>query len=189
MNTETLTSAQTATEVQTYTIDPAHSTIEFKVRHLGFSKVTGRFGTFTGTIHYAPGHFDSIEVDVTIDASSIDTRDESRDTHLRSGDFFDVEKHNELHYQSGGVKNGSDDSFTLAGDLTIRGVTRPIDLKVNYLGEADDPWGGKRIAFDARGKINRRDYGLTWNTVLESGGLLVGDDIEINLDVQAVLNT
>lgn len=189
MSTETLFSAQAATEVQTYNIDPSHSTVEFKVRHLGFSRVTGRFGVFSGTVHYAPGDFDSIEVDVAIDASSIDTRDQNRDTHLRSGDFFDTETHTELHYRSTGVKSVSDDSFTLAGELTIRGTTRPIDLKVNYLGEADDPWGGKRIAFDARGKINRKDYGLTWNTVLESGGLLLGDEVEISLDVQAVLES
>ncbi len=170
----------------TYTIDLSHSTVQFKVRHLGFSKVTGRFSTFEGSVHVNPEQLGSMEANATIQTASITTSNEQRDQHLRSADFFDTESFPTLSFVSKAATVVSDERLTLTGDLTIRDTTRQVELDVEYLGQARDPWGGERVAFEARTKINRTDFGLTWNTVLETGGLLVSEEVEIVLEIQAV---
>lgn len=175
-----------STQVDVYDIDSSHSTIEFKVRHLGFSKVTGRFTSFAGSAEMDGEDLSTLSADVTVDASTITTGENKRDEHLRSPDFFDVESHPELTFKSTGVTNVSGHDFTLLGDFTMHGVTRPVEIRAEYLGTATDPWGGTRVGFQGRTKLNRKDFGLTWNQVLETGGVLVGEDVEISLDIQAV---
>lgn len=171
---------------KTYSIDPSHSQVGFSVRHLGFTKVHGRFGEFEGTIQLTPGQLDTFSAEVSIKAASIDTQNGQRDEHLRSGDFFEADSYSELTFRSTGVENVSGESFTLKGELTIRGVSKEVSLDATYLGEATDPWGGKRIAAEASTKINRKDFGLTWNQALETGGVLVSDTVELIIEVQAV---
>ncbi len=168
-----------------YQIDPAHTDVEFVARHLGISKVRGRFAAFSGTVEIAEDPLVS-SVEVTIEAASIDTRSEDRDAHLRSGDFLDVEAHPHLTFRSTGVRHTRGDRFEVDGELTVRGVTRPVTLDVQYLGTARDPWGGDRIAFTASTELDREAFGLTWNQALETGGVLVGKKVRIELDVQAV---
>lgn len=181
----TSNNSQTATGITTYTVDPAHSQVGFVVRHMGFSKVRGRFSSFEGTIEMEPGNLESLRAEATIDAASIDTRSDQRDEHLRSGDFFDVETNPSLTFKSSEVRAAGDDTFKIVGELTIRGTTRPVELDAQFLGEGVDPWGGNRIALEARTKINRKDFGLTWNQMLEAGGVLVSEEVEIVLEVQA----
>lgn len=181
-----MNSTTTLTDVRTYTIDPAHSRVGFTARHLGFSKVRGRFETFEGTLRMEPGKLDTLGAEVTIDAASIDTNEPKRDAHLRTGDFFLVDEHPQLTFKSTGVRNVEGDRFTLVGELSIRGVTQTVELEAEYLGEGKDPWGGTRVAFEGRTKVNRKTFGLNWNVVLETGGFLVSDDVEIELEVQAV---
>ena len=174
------------TALQTYTIDPAHSQAGFTVRHMGFSKVRGSFETFEGTVRMEPENIESLEAEVSIDTASITTRDEKRDAHLRSEDFFHADKHPTLDFRSTGVKNVSGNSFTLEGELSMRGKTRDVALEAEYLGEGQDPWGGTRVAFEAATTINRKDFGLNWNQALEAGGVLVSEKVDITLEVQAV---
>jgi polyisoprenoid-binding protein YceI len=181
----TLTSP-TIQEKQVYTLDAAHSTVEFVVRHLMISKVRGRFGTFEGTIELAPGSDLPQAIDVKIDAASIDTREPQRDAHLKSPDFFDVEKFAQLTFVSKRLE-GTPAEFRLYGDLTIHGVTREVVLDGEFEGRARDPWGGERVAYSAATTINRKDFGLTWNQALELGGVAVSDEVKIELNVQAVL--
>lgn len=176
---------QTDTGVTTFTIDPSHSRVGFTVRHMGFSKVRGSFGDFEGHIEMAPGQLESLQTEAVIKTASVDTRAAQRDEHLRSGDFFDVEKFPELTFRSTEVRNVQGDNFTLVGELGIRGVSREVELDATFLGEGTDPWGGKRTGFEARGSVNRKDFGLLWNQVLETGGMLVSDTVEIELEIQA----
>jgi polyisoprenoid-binding protein YceI len=171
----------------TWTLDPSHSTVEFTAKHMMITTVKGRFAELEGTIVADEQDFASSSVDVTIKAASIDTRSEQRDTHLRSGDFLDVEHFPDVSFRSTRIEGASKESFRLIGDLTIRGTTRPITLDVTYEGAGKDPWGGTRVSFSAAGKIDRRDYGLTWNVGLEAGGFLVSNDVKINIEAQAVL--
>ena len=182
MSTGTTTSA-----VSTWHVDPAHSQVGFRVRHLGFSKVKGNFGEYNVTVRFDGEHLDSLETEVTIRADSIDTGNTDRDNHLRSGDFFDVEVYPTLEFKSTSVTPRSGDKFDMEGELTMHGITRPVTLRGEFLGEANDPWGNRRIAFEAETRINRKDFDLTWNQVLETGGLLVSEEVEITLEVQAVL--
>jgi polyisoprenoid-binding protein YceI len=170
---------------QRWNIDPSHSGVHFTVRHLVISKVRGSFGKYMGTVEFDEQNPAASKVAVRIDASSIDTREEKRDAHLRSPDFFDVEKFPELTFASTAVEK-SDDGYRVTGDLTIHGVTRPVVLEADFLGHGKDPWGNERIGFSAKTSINRKDFGLSWNQALETGGVLVGEKIEIALDVQAV---
>jgi polyisoprenoid-binding protein YceI len=167
----------------TYTIDPAHSTVEFAVRHMMISTVKGNFGDVTGTLTIP--ETGAPQVDVTIKTASIDTRNEMRDNHLKSGDFFDVEKFPEIRFVSTSAQR-TDDGYKLVGDLTIKGVTRPVTLSVVEEGAGVDPWGNQKIAFSATGKFNRGDFGLNWNAALETGGVLVSDEVKVSLDVQLV---
>jgi polyisoprenoid-binding protein YceI len=187
MATQTHPTGPDVATINTYNVDPAHSKVEFKVRHLGFSKVTGRFEKFSATVHVDPSDLSTLQVEATIDTDSINTGDAKRDAHLRSGDFFLIESHPEMSFRSTGPGQVKGDSVKLPGELAIRGTSLPVVLDVEYLGEATDPWGGKRVAFEAKTRINRKDYGLNWNAVLESGGFLVSDEVEIILEVQAVL--
>jgi polyisoprenoid-binding protein YceI len=168
-----------------YEIDPSHTTIEFVGRHLMISRVRGRFTDFEGRIHVAEVPEDSW-VEATIRAASVDTAEAQRDEHLRSPDFFDVEKYPEMTFRSTGVKPGPDGSWKAHGDLTVKGVTRPVTLDLQFEGAAISPWGEERIGFSAVTEVNREDWGLTWNAALETGGLLVGPKVRLEFDVQAV---
>ena len=173
--------------VRTYTVDPSHSRLGFVVRHLGFSKVRGAFEQFEGTVRMTPGDLSTLAAEATIQASSISTNEEKRDAHLRSADFFEVETYPTITFRSTEVRDVKGDRFTLVGDLTMHGVTKRIALEGEFLGEGPDPWGGTRVAFEAGTKVNRKDFGLNWNVALEAGGWLVSEDVEIVLEVQAVL--
>jgi polyisoprenoid-binding protein YceI len=168
-----------------YTIDPAHSEVSFTVEHLMFFKVNGYFTDFTGTIEADTKTGTISAATAIIKTDSVDTRIEKRDNHLRSADFFDVANFPEMTFVSKKVE-GSGNSIKLTGDLTIRGVTQPIVLVGAFLGENKDAWGSVRAGFAAKGNINRKDFGLLWNAVLESGGVTVGDQVEINLQVQGI---
>ena len=164
-------------------IDAAHSTVEFAVKHLMFTTVKGRFSDVTGTVEFDDTDPTDGRADITIAAASIDTREPKRDAHLKSADFFDVEQYPTLTFRSTKVE-GTARRFALTGDLTIRGVTRPITLDVTYEGTGKDPWGAERVGFAATGTLNRRDFGLTWNAALETGGVLVADEVKITLELQ-----
>lgn len=176
----------TETKTTTWTIDPAHTQAGFKVKHMMIATVRGRFTDLSGTLELDEEDWTRSKVSVEIDAASIDTREEDRDAHLRSGDFLDVETHPEITFESASIEEVGDDRYTVRGDLTIRGETRPVDLDVEVEGRGRDPWGGERIGFAATTKIDRRDFGLTWNKALETGGVLVGQEVEITLDVEVV---
>ncbi|MCL4312583.1 MAG: YceI family protein [Actinobacteria bacterium] len=165
-------------------IDPSHSSAEFRVRHLVAAKVRGRFGKLQGTIHIAEVPEEST-VEVTIEAASIDTRDEQRDGHLRSPDFLDVEKYPSLTFRSTKVVPVSSDKWKVEGELTIRNVTRPVTLDVEFNGVVLDMEGKERAGFSATTEIDRYDFDLTWNQTLETGGLLVGKQIQIEIEVEA----
>ena len=177
-----MTTTQTA---KIYSIDPAHTTAEFIVRHLMIAKVRGRFTAVTGTIDVPEGGSVPVSVDVTIDAASIDTREAQRDAHLTSADFLDAEKFAQITFKSTGV-DGSGDAFTIRGDLTIHGVTREVVLDTTFEGRSTDPWGNDRIGYEAHAKISRKDFGLEWNQALETGGVVVGDEVKIELNVEAI---
>lgn len=174
----------TATALKTYQIDPAHSEATFQVRHL-ITKVRGRFPEFEGTITFAPDDVANSSVVFAIQTKSIDTNQAQRDEHLRSADFFDVEKFPLLTFKSTAVAARGDSQFDVTGELTIRDVTKTIVLPVAYLGAAKDPWGKDKVAFEAEITLNRKDYGLNWNAALETGGFLVGDDVKVSLSIQA----
>jgi polyisoprenoid-binding protein YceI len=170
----------------TWTVDPSHSEVGFVVRHMMVSKVKGRFAKVDGTITVAENVLDS-SVEATIDAASIDTRDENRDNHLRSSDFFEVETYPTLTFRSTGLRPNGED-FVLDGDLTIRGVTRPVSLDLEFNGAQPSPLApGKSAAgFSAETEISRKDFGLEWNVALETGGVLVADKIKIVLEIEAI---
>jgi polyisoprenoid-binding protein YceI len=170
-----------------YQIDPAHSAAQFKVRHMMIANVKGEFTKVSGTVTYDPSDPSAAQIQATVDASSISTRDEQRDGHLKSADFFDVAKFPTITFQSKEVVPMGSDSFEAVGDLTIRGVTQPVALTVEEVTpEAKDPWDNMRRGATAKTKIRRKDFGLNWNVTLEAGGFLVGDDIEITIDVELI---
>jgi polyisoprenoid-binding protein YceI len=174
-----------ATTTSSWTIDPSHTTVEFSVKHLMISTVRGHFGGVTGTIVLDEQNPLASSVTAEIDVTSINTRTEQRDAHLRSADFFDVEKYPTIKFQSTRIERDGD-HFDVYGDLTIRDVTREVVLHTTDEGRGGDPWGGQRAGFSAETKIDRREFGLGWNQALETGGVLVGNDIKISLEVQAV---
>ena len=168
-------------------IDGSHTNVGFSVSHI-FTSVQGRFDRFDGTVVFDPKEPESAVVRATVDAASINTNNAKRDKHLRSDDFFDVEKHPTLSFEStGGVTEIKENRGKLAGNLTIHGVTKPVVFDVTFRGQGKDPWGNVRAGFAARLNINRKDYGLNWNEVLETGGLLVGEEVEIQIDVEGIL--
>ena len=170
----------------TWNIDSAHSGINFSVRHMVFAKVRGRFAAWNGKVQLDPAALANGSAEVTIDAKSIDTGVSDRDTHLRSGDFLDVERFPELRFVSQGVQHTGGDSYRVEGALTIRDVTRAVTLDVTYAGQVKDPWGNQRVAFTASTSLDRREFGLVWNQALEAGGVLVGERVEIEIELQAV---
>lgn len=173
-------------ELKTWNIDTTHSGISFSVRHMVFAKVRGRFGAFRGAMRLDPQNLASSSVEVEIEAASIDTGVADRDNHLRSGDFFDAERHPKLTFRSKAVEPAGGQRYRVRGDLTIRDVTREVVLDVEYGGQAKDPWGNQRAAFHATTSLDRTEYGLGWNQVLEAGGVLVGERIDIEVEVQVV---
>lgn len=187
MQTTTNTAVETKTSTKaTYAIDLGHSHAGFTVRHLMIANVRGEFTKLEGKVTWDPANPEGTEIEATIDASSINTREPQRDAHLRSADFFDVENHPSLTFKSKSAKVGKD-GLEVTGDLTIRGTTRQVTLAVEGpTPEQKDPWGGTRMAASATTKINRKDFGLTWNSTLETGGVLVGDEIKIALEVELI---
>jgi polyisoprenoid-binding protein YceI len=169
----------------TYALDSSHSEVGFAVRHVMVSKVRGRFSDVAGTIEIGENPLES-SVAVTIQTASIDTRDEQRDGHLRSDDFFAVESHPTMTYVSRSVRAEGKGRYVVDGDLTIKGVSQPVPLELTFEGGATDPWGGVRIGFSAKAELDREAYGLTWNQALETGGVLVGKKIAIEIEAEAV---
>ena len=176
----------TKTDLSVWAPDLVHSSVGFTVRHLVVSKVRGKFARWTGSILMDEHDLLRTTVDVTIETASVDTGVEQRDNHLRSADFFDVEKHPAMTFRSTRVEKAADGVLRLHGNLTLHGVTRAVALDVEYAGTQKDPWGGLRAGFSARTSLNRKDFGLVWNQVLETGGVAVGDKVEIDIEIEAV---
>ena len=175
-----------ATATSTWNIDPAHSGAEFKVKHMMIANVRGKFSGISGVLHRFEADHTQSTLDVSIDVSTVNTQDVKRDGHLKSADFFDVEKFPAMTFKSTHIEKKVD-GFAVTGDLTIHGVTKPVILNVEEVSEpAKDPWGNTRIGLTATAKINRKDFGLGWNAPLEAGGVLVGEEVGITLDVQFV---
>jgi polyisoprenoid-binding protein YceI len=175
----------TTTGTRTYKIDKAHSEAIFQVRHL-VTKVRGRFTDFEGSIEYNEASPEQSSVNFTIHATSIDTAEPDRDKHLRTADFFDVEKYPTITFHSTRIAKRGPETFDVTGNLTIHGVSKEIVLPVAHMGKAKDPWGGERLGFEAETALNRKDFGLNWNAMLEAGGFLVGDEVKVSIQVQAV---
>lgn len=169
-----------------WNIDTSHSAIHFSVRHMVVSKTRGRFTKFSGQIAFDPDQPEKSSVQVTIEPASLDTADAQRDAHLRSADFFDVDKFPQATFKSTKVIDLGGDKYQVEGDLTVHGVTRPVVLDAVFEGSAKDPWGGERAGFAGVASLDRRDFGLVWNKALETGGVLVGDKVELTLEVEAV---
>lgn len=179
------TTTTSAVATGTYAIDPSHSHLGFKVRHLVVAKVRGQFADYTATLVVADEPLES-SVEVTVQLASISTGDEQRDGHLRSGDFFSVDSTPTMTFRSTEVRQVGDDRFDVEGELTVRDVTKPLTLHAILDGTATDPWGGQRIVFSATGRLNREDFGITWNQPLETGGVLVGTDVDIEIEAEFV---
>ena len=167
-------------------IDSSHSSVHFSVRHLVIAKVRGTFARWSGTVQVPDGDFSKGTVSIAIDASSINTGVDQRDAHLKSADFFDVEQFPELTFAGKRVQPRSGDEIDVVGDLTIKGITREVVLRVEQHGQAKDPWGNLRAAFTVKTSIDRKEFGLTWNQALETGGVMVGDRVEIEAEIEAV---
>lgn len=181
------TASTLQTGLTTWNIDPVHSVAEFKVKHMMISNVKGQFTSLTGTMMLDEKDLTNSRVEASIDAASINTRDAQRDAHLKSADFFDVEKFPTLSFKSTRVTRTADGELAVAGDLTIHGVSRQVVFAVEGpTPPAKDPWGNIRVGLSANTKISRKDFGLTWNAALETGGILVGDDVAITLEVEFV---
>src|SRR5687767_2840374 len=180
-----MTTTATAISAGTWTLDPTHTEIGFTVRHL-MSKVRGKFETFEGSVTTGDDVTDS-RVDVSVDLSSINTGTADRDNHLRSSDFFDVETHPTMTFASTGIVEKAPGELVVQGDLTIKGVTKPLELAVEVLGEGGDPWGGTRVGVEATGLISRKEFGIDFNIPLEGGKVVIGDKISIVINAEAVL--
>ena len=166
-------------------IDASHSSIAFWVRHMVVAKVHGQFTRWSGNLELDTSSLATSKVDIRIDAASIDTRDPQRDAHLRAPDFLDVEAHPHIDFKSSRIERVGAETYRVVGDLTIHGVTRAITLDAEYGGRAKDPWGGERAGFSAKTKLDRKDFGLQWNQVLEAGGVLVGETIDVTIELEA----
>jgi polyisoprenoid-binding protein YceI len=184
-----MTTATSESTTTVWAIDPAHTLVEFSAKHMMITTVKGRFTDVQGEIHLDETYPDRSSVQAELGVASISTGVEQRDAHLRSADFLDADSFGAITFASKRVEGAVDrpgETFVLVGDLTIRGTTREVRLEVAFDGRGRDPWGGERVSFSATGKIDRRDFGLTWNTALETGGVLVGNEIKISIEVQAV---
>jgi polyisoprenoid-binding protein YceI len=169
-----------------WTVDATHSGIDFTVRHMMFAKVRGSFNAFEAQVEADPEDLTTANIRVAIDAASVDTNNDDRDGHLKSADFFDVENHAQIVFQSTSIKKLDENEYAVTGDVTLRGVTKSETFTVNFEGSGKDPWGNVKVGFSGSGAIKRSDYGLTWNAALETGGVLVGDEIKLNIEVQAL---
>lgn len=170
-----------------YQIDPAHTSAQFKVRHMMIANVKGEFDKVSGTVNFDPANPSASTIEASIEVASVSTRDEQRDTHLKSPDFFDVEKFPSITYKSRKVTATGGDNFTVVGDLTIRGVTKEVDLKVEELTEeTKDPWGNLRRGATAKARVHRKDFGMIFNVALEAGGFLVGEEVDLTIDVELI---
>lgn len=169
-----------------WSIDPSHSEIQFKVKHLMVTTVTGSFKKFEGEVSSSNDDFSEANINFTADVSSIDTGAPDRDNHLKSPDFFEVEKYPKLEFASTSFRKLTEHNYEVSGDLTIRGITKSVKLKVEYSGRAKDPWGNIKAGFGLEGKINRKDFGLTWNAPLETGGVLVSEEVRLLAEIQLI---
>jgi polyisoprenoid-binding protein YceI len=179
------TSLATAVPAGTYNIDPVHSRVEFAVRHLGIATVRGHFGSFEGSFEIGDD-IASSRAYGSVEAASVDTQEQQRDDHLRSPDFFDIERFPRIEFASKEIRPLGDERFEVVGDLTLHGVTRELTLSAEILGTETDPWGNERVGLEARGELNRKDYGMTFNQVLGSGNVLVSDKVKLIIEVSAV---
>jgi polyisoprenoid-binding protein YceI len=183
------TTASTGLEALTgtYDVDPSHSSLEFAAKHAMVTTVRGRFSDFSGVLHLDGTDPSKSSAEVTIKVDSLDSRSADRDKHLRGADFFDVERYPEITFRSTRAAAGKHDGeYRLWGDLTIRGVTREVELELDFTGSAQDPWGNTRVGFEGHTTVNRKDWGLNWNVALEAGGILVSEKVKLNLDIAAV---
>ena len=178
----------TETKLMQGVIDSAHTKIQFKVKHLMISNVMGSFKEFEGKASMIENDFSTTKVNVTIKPASIDTEAPDRDAHLKSPDFFDADKYPEIVFEGSGMTLKDEDNYELKGNLTIKNVTKPITLSVEYGGLMNDPWGNKKAGFSVTGEINRKDWGMEWNAALEAGGVLVGDKVKILCDVEFLIS-
>ena len=185
----TTTQAATLGNVTTWQVDPAHTHVEFAVKHLMIATVRGRFSDVSGTVIVPDGDFSRAQVEATVSVASVDTREPQRDAHLKSPDFFEVDKYPTMTFRSRRVENASRDTnqYRLIGELTLHGVTKEVALNVTLEGIAKDPYGNNRAGFSATGKLSRKDFGLGWNQLLETGGVVVGDEVKISIDSQVVV--
>ncbi|MDO9171754.1 MAG: YceI family protein [bacterium] len=174
-----------AATAATYTIDASHSSVGFKVRHMMVSKVTGSFGEFSGTVEYVEGQTGQWSASAVIATASVNTNDAKRDGHLSGTDFFDAAKYPEITFVSKGVRQEGD-GLVLVGDLTMHGATKPVELELEFNGAMTDPWGNDRIGFSAKGVLDRRDFGISYNTVLDKGGVAVGNEVDLMLEIEAI---
>ena len=168
-----------------YVVDPTHSSIGFQAKHMMISKVKGHFDRFNSELDINPEDLSGGSIQFEVEIASINTNNEDRDNHLRSADFFDAETHPTMKFVATDIKNVDDDEYKITGDLSIRGVTKPVTFDAEYNGKGTNPWGVEVVAFEADGKINRKDFGLNWNSALETGGVLVSDDIKIHIEIEA----
>ncbi len=175
-----------AVRAETYEIDASHSQVGFRIKHL-VGKVPGRFTGFSGTIEFTPGKPESWKVVAKIDPATINTDNEKRDGHLKSPDFFDVAKYPEMSFKSTKVTDAKGETAKLHGELTMHGVTKPVVLDLELGGTTKDPWGNTRAGFTATGKVNRKDFGIVWNKTLDAGGLMLGEEVSVSLDIESVL--
>lgn len=168
-----------------WTVDPAHSSIDFSTKHMMVTTVRGQFTEFNADINADPENMADADITFTIDTASVDTRNADRDNHLRSGDFFDAEKYPTMTFKATKIEAKGGNEYAITGDLTIRDVTHPATFDVTYEGTFKDPWGNQKAGFTGETKISRKDWNLTWNVALEAGGMLVSDQVKISFDIQA----
>ncbi|MEF2247513.1 YceI family protein [Paenibacillus sp. IITD108] len=168
-----------------WAVDVAHSAIEFSVRHMMIAKVKGLFHEFEAKIEADPFDLTTADIAFSIDLNSVDTRNNDRDAHLRSADFFEIEKYPTMDFQSTSITKTGDDEYNVTGNVTLRGVTHSETFKVVFEGAGKDPWGNEKVGFSVKGSLKRSNYGLTYNAVLETGGVLIGDDVAVSLDIEA----
>ena len=180
-----MSTTATATPVGTWNVDPSHSNVNFQVKNLGIATVRGAFTKFEGTLELTDD-LSTSKAYGTVEVASVDTNEDARDEHLRSADFFDAENHPKLTFESTEIKQVDDDELEITGDLTIHGVTNPITLKAELTGTEEDPWGNQRVGLEVEGKLDRKDYGMTFNQALGSGNVLVSDKVKLSLDISAV---
>jgi polyisoprenoid-binding protein YceI len=169
---------------ETYSIDPGHSEVSFTIRHM-VTNVRGRFNDFAGMVNMDPKNLPKSSVELHIKATSIDTAVPDRDKHLRSADFFDVEKYPEITFKSESIAPAGKDKYNVTGTLTMHGVSKKVTLPVSFLGQAKDPWGGTRAGFETATTLNRKDYGIVWNKAIDNGGVLLGDDVKVEINLEA----